>query len=110
MPDTVEYIGANAFQDCDRLKTITLPDSVEKIEVGAFASCDGLEEIYLGSELRYIGSLAFWDCKNLKTIYFNGTEEEWNAIEKYVDDKWYSDPWDTGTGDYQVIVMKEKEK
>lgn len=56
---TCKIIGSFAFADCDSLTSISIPDAVMSI-----------------------GSYAFNSCTSLTTIIFNGTVEEWNAIEK----------------------------
>ena len=60
IPDSVTYIGDNAFRDCTSLVSITIPDSVTSI-----------------------GNDAFYDCTSLETVYYTGTEEEWAAITAY---------------------------
>ncbi len=72
IPDGVESIGGYAFYYCTSLKSITIPYSVTSI-----------------------GSWAFHNCTSLTDIQFNGTVEQWNAIEKD-----YS--WNTGTGNYTI--------
>ena len=46
LPPTVETIGQDAFQGCDKLKTIVLPPSLKKIGNNVFNLCYGLESIY----------------------------------------------------------------
>ena len=52
-------IADSAFENCTLLTSITLPDSVTKI-----------------------GNSAFAYCSSLTSINFEGTVEQWNAIEK----------------------------
>ena len=44
-PESMEYIGYQAFSNCDKLVSIELPKNVETIEKGAFWECDSLEKI-----------------------------------------------------------------
>lgn len=89
MPDTVTYIGtaafgrsiekvtlsanlktidAEAFLECEDLKSIRIPDSVEQIGDGVFTYCSALEEITLSKNLKEIPEDAFIDCHKLKSI------------------------------------------
>ena len=71
MLDNIKYIGASAFED-SCLTYAEFTTAVTKIESRAFAN-----------------------CKNLLCIKYNGTKEQWKAIEKGTD-------WDAGTGNYTV--------
>jgi hypothetical protein len=71
MLDNIKYIGASAFED-SYLTYAEFTTAVTKIESRAFAN-----------------------CKNLLCIRYNGTKEQWNAIEKGTD-------WDAGTGNYTI--------
>ena len=42
IPDSVTFIGKNAFGICSALKALTIPDSVTEIEDGAFYACRNL--------------------------------------------------------------------
>ena len=57
---------------------------VERIGDEAFNSekNDGLTEIYLPRSIKSFGKDVFCGCKDLKYIRFEGSEEEWQAIEK----------------------------
>ena len=70
-------VGAQAFQKCSALAEVKLPASLESIEEWSFS---------------YTG---------LKTIYFEGTKEEWNAVEKEFG-------WNNGMRSYEIL-FKNKE-
>lgn len=70
-----------AFGTCISLKELRIPDSVETMGFGVITNCESLEEVYLGSNLRIL-EVNFLSCDKLHTIYFNGTSEQWEAIEK----------------------------
>ena len=61
IPDTVTYIGANAFNGCGKLTSVRIPATVESIGKGAFSG-----------------------CPNAK-VYYDGTQEEWNRILFYTE-------------------------
>lgn len=48
---------------------------------GAVVSCDLLKNVYLIPGLKKIESNAFVRCPSLTSLNFNGTREEWEAIE-----------------------------
>ena len=66
-------------------KTITLPEGFKEIRVG-FSDCPNLKIIYLPSTITKIGENALTNCMRLDKIVFNGTKEQWRAIE--LDDHW----------------------
>ncbi len=68
LPDSLAYIGANAFNSCNQLRSITLPAGVKKIGDYAFNACSGLESVVFSEGLVRIGSFAFNCCRNLKSV------------------------------------------
>ena len=106
IPENIKDLGDWTFRDCESLKYIVIPDSVETIGLWAFGNCKSLETVYvyegcsiktlengvfdgctsfrnieLPSTLEYIGAYVFRDCDSLTDIWYDGTEEDWNAIE-----------------------------
>lgn len=68
VPDTVDTIGEDAFEDNLKIQKVTLPASVKKIEAYAFWGCDNLETVFLGKGLTCVDDYAFANCKGLKTM------------------------------------------
>ena len=108
IPENIKDLGMWTFRDCESLEYIVIPDSVETIGLWAFGNCKSLETVYvyegcsiktlengvfdgctsfrnieLPSTLEYIGAYVFRDCDSLTDIWYDGTEEDWNAIECY---------------------------
>ena len=103
IPDSVECIGYGAFYQCTSLETVVLGKGVKVIEGGAFRGCSKLTSIDLwyvttlvynvfrecpklttvtiSKNMTSIGADAFTGCSALTTINYEGTEEQWNAIE-----------------------------
>lgn len=65
---TIASIGQCAFADCTNLESIVIPDSVESIQWGAFAGCEKLEEIIIPNSVKFIGDIAFQNCSDLEEI------------------------------------------
>ncbi|MBQ2045868.1 MAG: leucine-rich repeat protein [Muribaculaceae bacterium] len=65
---TVTSINAHAFNDCERLTSVSIPNSVTKIGHYAFADCTGLTEITVPNSVTTIGNFAFFRCTSLTSI------------------------------------------
>jgi hypothetical protein len=70
IPSTVTEIGADAFIDCSKLKTVTISKkaNMRSIDTHAFSSCTSLKEIYINAET--VGDSAFIDCSSLEKVTF----------------------------------------
>ncbi|MBO7177838.1 MAG: leucine-rich repeat domain-containing protein [Clostridia bacterium] len=97
LPESVEKIGACAFECCQNLKEVTIPSGVRVLETCIFNNCrklkrlnlqEGLEEIgmwvikntsikeiTLPNSLKTMRYLSLGGCKNLKTIVYKGTNK-----------------------------------
>lgn len=69
IPDTVTKIGEYAFYGCNALKSIKLPPLITEIPRSTFRNCHNLSEIDIPSTVTYIGSYAFADCRSLPKAY-----------------------------------------
>ncbi|MBR6429508.1 MAG: leucine-rich repeat domain-containing protein [Clostridia bacterium] len=78
----LKTIGIKAFKGCKGLQTVTFPMGFEKLDNEAFCGCSALKSIQLKKSIRKIGRRAFGNCPALKTIEFDGTKDEWDAIDK----------------------------
>lgn len=77
IPSTIDYnektynvtgIGANAFQDCSELESITIPNSVTSIGKYAFEDCGSLTSISIGKNVSSIGYYAFSGCSGITSM------------------------------------------
>ncbi len=68
LPDSITYIGDNAFMNCYYLAQITLPADLTQIGNYAFYGCSELTAITLPNKTQSIGSYAFAECFSLETI------------------------------------------
>lgn len=68
IPNTVQYVGARAFDFCLELKTVKLPDEITQIGKMAFRSCVDLTAVEIGCGMEGIYYDAFGDCRSLSTV------------------------------------------
>ncbi|MDE6667513.1 MAG: leucine-rich repeat domain-containing protein [Clostridia bacterium] len=68
-PSTLEYIGRDAFYDCD-LEELSLPTSLKTIGQTAFGNCDSLKNVDIPEGVETIDSQVFFSCYSLKSVNF----------------------------------------
>lgn len=75
----------------------------ESIADGAFAGCESLITVTIPETVTALGDNVFADCTSLEKIIFNGTIEQWKALESnsYGNDKWIVECSD---GRYRFLV------
>ena len=84
IPSTAANIGYRAFYQCSQLEEIVIPEGVSSIETQAFLDCTRLSKVYLPKSLESIAvvfTVSGGGGRSL-SVYYNGTEEEWNAVQK----------------------------
>jgi len=62
------------------LEKVTLPDTIESIGASAFEGCEKLEKIAIPASVISIGKNAFKDT-DLNSVKYNGNAEQWNAVQ-----------------------------
>ena len=68
VPNSVKYIGDEAFTDCSMLKSVTTGKGLEIIGKCAFQDCYELEKVTLERGIKSIGAQAFSYCPKLVSI------------------------------------------
>ncbi len=66
--DSVTSIGDYAFENCNRLTSVTIPDSVTSIEQHAFYGCNNLTSVIIPDSVTSIGIESFFDCTSLTSV------------------------------------------
>lgn len=93
-------IMSSAFMGCNSLEKFAFPSNTIIIEP-IIDRCQNLETIYIPKSVSEISAYAFYDNENLKNIYFDGTKDQWKAIEKGYQ-------WSYGVRDYTVYCVDGK--
>ena len=117
IPDSVTSIGVGAFSGCTNLiqtengvsyidkwgidvdsslTQVHLRDNTVGIADSAFSGCDSLTSITIPDGVTSIGGAAFAECDSLTSINFQGSMEQWKAIDKDTE-------WNLDAGSYTVI-------
>ena len=81
LPDSTTEIHGQAFSGCTSLKSVIIPGRVTNIGNGAFYNCSSLESVTIPNSVTNIGQGVFANCNNLTTVKYDGTKEQWDAIE-----------------------------
>lgn len=78
-------VGTKAIMSDDDhwrvLKSVLLNNGFETIEKDLFKGCTTITDITIPASLKTVEANAFDDCKALKNIHYEGTLEEWLAMD-----------------------------
>jgi len=69
IPDSVYYIGQNAFESCKNLKIVKFNGEIDEIPINCFSNCYVLQQVDLPDGLKIICDLAFNSCINLENLF-----------------------------------------
>lgn len=87
IPDTVTYLGCNAFLE-NKFETLDIPGSIKELGEHSFYNCENLTSVKLGKGVEIVGESAFSNCSNLVDIDFPSTVH--TVYETSVDNTpWY---------------------
>lgn len=86
-PSSLRTIGNYCFY-CSIIESIIIPEGVERLESSVVYEAKNLSSLYLPSTINYLGGELFGVCPLLTEINYNGTIEQFNAIEKYPYTSW----------------------
>ena len=64
-------IGKSAFDYCYRVTTVKNTGNIEKIYAEAFSDCEALKSFTISAKTTLIGKKAFYECRKLKTVNVN---------------------------------------
>ena len=82
IPDGVEVIGTEAFENIDhRLKKVILPSSVREIREDAFKNCRELKKIRIPKSTEFISNTAFKWCEKLTEITVDEENSHFYSVD-----------------------------
>jgi hypothetical protein len=91
IPDSVWYIGKNAFRNCTKLKHVKFYKSVNgnlkgfvRLCAGAFLGCVSLEELSSELKLAKVGTQCFSGCINFRFLNAAVSELQGLALENCI--------------------------
>ena len=84
LPSSVTSLGEECFSDCYGLTSITIPTSVTSLGDKCFKSCIGLTSITIPSSVTSLGDYCFQNCSGLETVYFKGKVPEMYYSGPYI--------------------------
>ena len=64
----VTEIGEGAFQDCDKITSITINENVVTIGENAFSGCSGMTRVTIPNTVTTIGGVSFGNCTSLTEV------------------------------------------
>lgn len=68
LPDSIQIIGAAAFQDCWEMSELNIPDSVVEIGDNAFCGCRKVTEFVVPETVKKTGKGLFAGCTALRSV------------------------------------------
>ena len=83
------------FKQNNSLTELIIQNGVTKIGIMEFHDYKSLISVTIPCSVTSIGRGAFYNCNSLICINFEGTKEQWNAIEK-------AEYWNANTDDYII--------
>ena len=73
MPNTITYIGWQAFENCTNLTSVTLSNTLVEMDYRAFHNCTKLSSITLPASLLKMGNYIFEGCLALSNVNMSNT-------------------------------------
>lgn len=81
LPDSVTTLGWGAFIYCYALTYVKLPARLERDNTQIFYNCNALNAVVIPQSIEKIGYSVFSGCPDTVKVYYEGSEQQWKAIE-----------------------------
>lgn len=76
LTNNIEEIGSRCFEQCYKLKEVSIPNNIKYIPEQCFFMCGNLEKISLPESLISISREAFSNCSSIKEIYLHSDKDK----------------------------------
>lgn len=89
IPESMKYIGMEAFACCAGLDAVHLPEGIISVGQNAFSDCRNLKSIVIPKSVQNIEQWAFTGCESMESITFLNPKTKiiWPAITDRRDGK-----------------------
>lgn len=77
----VVRLAQRAFRGNTRVTDVVLPTGMQMLTGKPFAGCVNLKNIVFPKRLKRIPEGAFEGCDGLENVWYEGTREEWEALQ-----------------------------
>ena len=79
--DGITYISAYVFEYMSNIRTVILPNTLQKLSCNAFNDCKSLNNLVFPASLtEFVDGYYFNRCNSLTDVYYMGTAEEWSNV------------------------------
>ena len=68
LPESIKFLGGEAFYDCKVLSSIDIPASIDALPSCCFYNCISLTDVILPNSIKTIGGECFYGCEKLSKI------------------------------------------
>lgn len=73
LAEGLKGLGKSAFEECNKLKYLTLPSTLDTIHTRTFYNCDSLHTVIIPEGVKRINASAFYSCDSLTTLTLPST-------------------------------------
>lgn len=81
IPNYIETIGREAFENNGSLVSVQMPNSVTTIETGAFARCKNLCSVFIPASVSDIAPSSFAGCERLASITIDSNNDSYKCVD-----------------------------
>ena len=75
LPDTIEFIGPNAFVNCNNLVEVEFGANLKTVGYRLFNNCPSMTTVVFPESLEKIEGRCFYQCPALESVYVPGTTD-----------------------------------
>ena len=106
LPASIKSISDNMFSNCTDLESLVLPKTVNEIGYNSFENCYSLKHLVLPKRLTTMGYGALSKCSALTSLIYEGTKEQWAAVQHEDFGYYYVQVLHCSDGDIEIEEYK----